>query len=278
VAGEWRSTATKFGWLRLSGRLRWGLGVKTKLLAAISAGMVGLAGAGVATADTITFSQFGAMTDTPVTMWNGNAATPAGESIGTAESGGTLALPSGWTLAGAPTNGTQVVQGQYGYSAAPQFLLMKDAAPYLSLQANQSATLTAPGGGVSELQLYIGSLDSYNSLTFNFAGGGSETLGGDFLVNNHTGDNAIDNGDQQAGTSNGLWTFDFSSDVTSVVFGTGSTNAFEIANIGVPDGQIDGSPVPLGIPEPATWGLTLMGLFGAGSMLRAARRTPIAVG
>jgi hypothetical protein len=253
------------------------LGVKTKFLAAaVTAGLVGLAG-GVATADTVTFTQFGVMSDTPVTVWNGNATTPAGESLGVAQSDGTLALPAGWTLTGTPTDGTQVVQGQYGYSAAPQFLGGKDTAPYLSLQANQSATLTAPGAGVSEIQLYIGSLDSYNSLTFNFAGGGSETVGGDWLVSNNGGDPALDNGDQNAATSNGLWTFDFSSDtLTSVVFGTGSTNAFEIAEIGVPESDITGGPS--GIPEPATWGLMLMGLFGVGGMLRHGRRAAPVLG
>src|SRR5580658_9067137 len=45
-----------------------GIGVKTKLLiAAMSAGLFGLASAGAAAADTITFSQFGVMNDTPVT-------------------------------------------------------------------------------------------------------------------------------------------------------------------------------------------------------------------
>jgi hypothetical protein len=248
-----------------------GIGVKTKLLiAAMSAGLFGLASAGAAAADTITFSQFGVMNDTPVTVWQGNAATPAGESLATAEAGGTptLSLPAGWTLTGS----AQVVQGQYGYSAAPQFATMKDAAPYLSVQANETATLTAPGGGVSELELYIGSLDAYNSLTFNFSTGLPETIGGDYLVSNHTGDTAIDDGDQNLGTSNGLWTFDFSRDLTSVVAGSGTTNAFEIAVIGVPAGQINGYPVPIGTPEPATWGLMLVGLFGAGGMLRSARR------
>ena len=64
----------------------------------------------------------------------------------------------------------------------------------------------------------VGSLDPYNTISFGGPGAVSYT-GGDLATLTH----AIDDGDQQSGSSNGLFAFSFAAPVTSVTF-TSSEN------------------------------------------------------
>jgi hypothetical protein len=166
------------------------------------------------------------------------------------------ALPPGETTiysfatlpASATGNAVLDVGSQSGVSAAPDFSGGPDAVSYLSVQANESETLALNPS--HEISVYVGSLDSYNTITFGGPGGGIYT-GGDLAT--MTG--AHDDGNQTAAASNGRFIFDFAAPVTSVTFSS-TSNAFEIASVAG------------AVPEPAAWALMLIGFAGVGAMSR----------
>jgi hypothetical protein len=178
-----------------------------------------------------------------------------------------LTLAGGYVLTG--SGAAQVVQGNYWYSANPAFgttFADRDALPYLSIEGgqapNSSATLATPSAGDREMSFYIGSLDRYNTITFVYKDGKSETFDGTTIANAiSTTPNNFPYGDQQSSRSNGLLTFLFDSPVTDVVFGSEGTNAFEIANISA-----------VAAPEPATWAMMMMGLGAVGVAMRSRRK------
>jgi len=167
-------------------------------------------------------------------------------------------LPAGETLitdfsnsAAANLSGDGLFEtGSYSFSAAPAFSAStRDPNQYLSLQTGQSETVSfAPMDTVS---IYVGSLDSYNSISFSngetFTGGQLAALTG-----------AVDDGDQQSSSSNGRFIFNFSAPVTSVTLSS-SNIAFEVADIAG------------GVPEPAAWAMMLLGIGAVGAAMRAGR-------
>ena len=170
------------------------------------------------------------------------------------------ALPAGETLitdfstSAGLTGGTLVTGSASGVTAAPAYNATPtfDTAQYLSVGGGQSATLTfAP---TTEVSVYIGSLDGYNTLAFGGAGGATFT-GSDLGAIS-----GADDGNQTAANTNGRFIFDFSAPVTSATFSS-SSNAFEVASLA-------GGAVP----EPATWALMLVGFGAAGATLRGSRR------
>ncbi len=145
---------------------------------------------------------------------------------------------------------------QGGVSAAPALSVSTfDTASYLSVQGEESATLSF--SPLHEVSIYVGSLDSYNTIAF--GGPGAVSYTGAQLAA-LTG--ATDDGNQTSATSNGRFIFDFSTPVTSVTFSS-TTNAFEIASVAG------------AVPEPASWALMLVGVGGMGVALRG-RRKPLA--
>lgn len=126
--------------------------------------------------------------------------------------------------------------------------------PYLSVKGGGFATIDF-AYGVQRFQFDWGSIDSYNTLTVYKQGGGSLVVvpGGNFPN--------LANGNQALPGTNGLFT----------VFGTAgerftgirldsSTNSFEVDNLAV------------AVPEPATWGMMILGFAGMGAMIRRRRR------
>ncbi len=113
----------------------------------------------------------------------------------------------------------------------------------------QSSTL-AFGGSFTGVEIYIGSLDTFN--TISFSNGLSYT--GAQLVADTTSGSPVADGNQTSGASNGLFFFVFSPDeaVTSVTLGS-TGNAHEVASVSVSN-----------IPEPATWAMMLIGFTGLG--------------
>ncbi len=129
-----------------------------------------------------------------------------------------------------------------------------DDTKYASVQANTVGTFsTLNGFALSDFSFYLGSPDDYNTVTFNFLGGGSQTLTG----NEIWGPGVAGDGDRTKGYR--IY-YDFGGDkVTSIVFGTGSTNAFEF----------DGLAATItAVPEPATWAMMILGFGAAGAMIR----------
>ena len=120
----------------------------------------------------------------------------------------------------------------------------QDTASYLVVEGGESETLVLPAAW--HVDIYVGSLDPYN--TISFGGPGAVSYTGDQLAA-LTG--ASDNGDQQSGSSNGLFAFSFAAPVTSVTF-TSSQNSLEVAS------------VSSAVPEPSTWAMMLIGFAGLG--------------
>ena len=121
----------------------------------------------------------------------------------------------------------------------------RDTASYLVVEGgNESETLVLPAA--LHVEIYVGSLDPYNTISFGGPGAVSYT-GGELATLTH----AIDDGDQQSGSSNGLFAFSFAAPVTSVTF-TSSENSLEVAS------------VSSAVPEPSTWAMMLLGFAGLG--------------
>jgi PEP-CTERM motif len=134
----------------------------------------------------------------------------------------------------------------------------RDATQYLSIQGGQSVTLSL--AGLTEISFYIGSLDGYNSLAFEYADGTfAPVMTGSWVTDNTI---AQSNGDQQNGNTNGRLTLTFDKPVESVVLSS-STNAFEISDV---------AGIKAAVPEPASWALMIAGFGGAGAVLRGQRR------
>lgn len=199
-----------------------------------------VAGATAANAGAITFSSIafdGPMAAGEVMVQNFDAPLAAGYSMS-------------WSNAG-------IYQGALvsGIAAPPA----GDATKYLSVYTGGLATLTAPGTMYS-LSVYIGSLDTYNTITFKGADGFSKSYSGDQL-------NLPANGDQGAGSTNRrfYFAFDANDKINQVLFSS-SGNSFEFDNIAVND-------PPSEVPEPLTLSLFASGLAGAAFLRRRRLQT-----
>jgi hypothetical protein len=129
-----------------------------------------------------------------------------------------------------------------------------DNTQYLAVFTGGSATLTSPGV-LSSLSVYLGSIDSYNTITFQGEDGFSQSLTGSQLT-------APANGDQSDATDNRRFFFDFDpSDLVDQVTFSSSGNSFEFDNIAAND---PAAPVP----EPVTLSLFAAGLAGAAALRR----------
>jgi hypothetical protein len=160
------------------------------------------------------------------------------------------------TFSGGAGTGAGVYTGSIqDITAAPP----GDATAYASLLGpDGKATLTI-ATPVSNISFFMGSPDTYNSVTFYDAANNNL---GSFDGSAFTGPPA--NGDQSLGER---ITFNFNgAAVAKVAFGS-TQNSFEFDRVGT----------LAGVPEPTSWALMLTGFGGLGAMLRRARRQPLAV-
>lgn len=99
----------------------------------------------------------------------------------------------------------------------------------------------------------LGSLDTYNSLTLLYEGGGSQTYAGGQIINDLT----FPSGDQISGETNGFVWYNVTSGprLIGATF-TSRGNSFEFDNLAT------------AVPEPATWAVMLGGFIVAGTALR----------
>lgn len=141
-----------------------------------------------------------------------------------------------------------------GVAAAPA----GDATLYGFAYPGIDATLTS-ASSLSSLSFYLGSLDSYNTLSF---------YSGDTLVQSFTGTQLTipdpANGNQASGNTNRRYFFTFGAadNVNKVVFNT-TQPAFEFDNI---------AAAISGVPEPSTWAMMILGFGLVGFSLRSNRR------
>lgn len=143
-----------------------------------------------------------------------------------------------------------------GWYAAPA----NDTTFFGAAEANLSSVLSVtPGHEFNSLSFYLGSLDSYNSISF---------FSGNTLVQSFTGTQLTipnpANGDQDAGDTNRRYFFTFGAadGVNRVVFSS-TAPAFEFDNI---------AAAVSAVPEPTTWAMMIFGFGFVGFMLRGRRR------
>jgi hypothetical protein len=131
-----------------------------------------------------------------------------------------------------------------------------DPFQYLAVNAGGSATLTVPA--VEQIQIYSGSLDYYNTISFS---NGLSYTGAKLAKLSGAKDSPPD--DKFDPSSNGLFYFSFSSDITGVTFST-SQNSYEIAQVSglLTSSQGAAKGLASGVPEPSTWAMMALGFAG----------------
>jgi hypothetical protein len=134
-----------------------------------------------------------------------------------------------------------------------------DATLYGFASPGFDSTFQLNTGSLSSLSFYLGSLDSYNTISF-YSGA---TLIGSFTGSQLTIPNPA-NGDQTAGDTNRRYFFTFGAAdaVNRVVFNT-TQPAFEFDNIAAAISSV---------PEPSTWAMMMLGFGLIGFSLRSNRR------
>jgi hypothetical protein len=116
------------------------------------------------------------------------------------------------------------------------------------------------------ISVYIGSLDSYNTIVFFDGATQVASYTGTQLTSLTTAvDNQAQVGQANSSLSNGRFYFTFSSPVTSIEF-VSSSNSFEIAQV---------ADIATGVPEPSSWAMMLIGFAGLGfAGYRRAKEAP----
>lgn len=163
-------------------------------------------------------------------------------------------LAPGFTLTGTGS----ILTGNTAAGAAPATSpSTADGTQFLSVQSGAQSVFTGPA--LSRISFYIGSLDTYNTISFTGPGGFAQSFTGSQL---NAATVAFDeaNGNQVGLNTNGRYTFAFDQGVTGITLDS-TANSFEVSNIGG----------VAAVPEAATWALMLVGFGGAGAMLRRRR-------
>ncbi len=121
---------------------------------------------------------------------------------------------------------------------------------------------TSNFAATSVFSFVLGSLDTYNSLTLHFQNGTSTTYNGGQIIN----DLLFPSGSQISGETNGVVTYRIGVGDSRIVGATfqSSQNSFEFANLA------------RGVPEPATWGLMILGLGAVAGAMRRRRGATLA--
>ena len=152
------------------------------------------------------------------------------------------------------TGGSIFASSVNGVAAAPA----GDTTPFFAVQGGQTATFHF-AKELKSFSIYIGSVDSFNSLRFT----GKNYDSGLFSASALPGG---DNGNQTSGDTNRRFFFNFGpgESVRTVTLAS-STNSFELDNIAV-----------AGVPEPSSWALLVAGFGLIGfARRRKANVTPI---
>ena len=132
------------------------------------------------------------------------------------------------TAAGYSLTGGEVHQGPLvvGVAAPPA----GDTSKYLAVTSTETASFTS-ARNLTSLSVYIGSLDSYNSITFDGANGFTQTLTGTELLDSINA--APSSGDQFSGLTNRRFDFSFGADSVDKVLFKSNGNSLEFDNIAV---------------------------------------------
>lgn len=112
----------------------------------------------------------------------------------------------------------------------------------------------------------LGSLDTFNRLTLSFADGSTQVLNGGQIIN----DPLFDNGNRTSAETNGTAFYSVTSGplLTGATFFSSGGNSFEFDNLAV------GGTIPA-VPEPAAWGMMILGFGLVGGVLRRRPSTTV---
>lgn len=157
----------------------------------------------------------------------------------------------------APTGVVQILNGTSNIGAEPN----GDTTNYLSILGNGSATLSSTTSTISGLELFVGSLDTYNTFTFH-AGADVFSLTGAQILAQIPG--AV-SGSQGSPLTNFYLTFNFSENVDTIDFSS-SVNSLEIDDLN----QVGLTITRQGfVPEPSVWIVMIAGFGLLGMALRS---------
>lgn len=156
--------------------------------------------------------------------------------------------------------------GRSGVYAASAGLVSGIAAPPAALTSGHF--FAATGGGALDLTLakaatsmsvYIGSLDSFNTITFDEQDGSSQSFTGTELA--ALVPTSAD-GDQSSGQTNRRFYFNFGGKAVDKVVFASNGNSFEFTDIAF------GFPGVSGVPEPQAWMMLILGVGMTGFAVR----------
>lgn len=179
--------------------------------------------------------------------------------------GGTSALGAGQTvfqnfesLAAGTSIGTNAAvfsDSASGIAARPNFNSTGNFGAVLGVP--QTGSYTVNFGPTNTFSFVIGSVDTYNSLTLFYQGGGSQTYNGGQIINDLT----FPSGNQISGETNGRVTYNVTGGPKLIGATFSSTaNSFEFDNLATG-----------AVPEPAAWALMLGGFGMMGAAVRRRR-------
>ncbi len=129
-----------------------------------------------------------------------------------------------------------------------------DLTNYETVLGGQSATFTSVNP-MSSFSFFLGSPDGYNSVDLYGPGGYHWTLAGSAIW----GGSPAGNGDQSIGRR---VRYDFGANPVDKIVFSSSSNSFEFDTLAANGG----------VPEPATWGLMILGFGAMGAVLRRRRQ------
>jgi MYXO-CTERM domain-containing protein len=164
---------------------------------------------------------------------------------------------AGFTFTQGP--GSFVRSGALGLESGVSAPPPGDVSMYETVTGGGFATLTS-AAPMTRFSFFLGSPDSYNSIRFEGAGF-DVLLAGSALFSPPT----AFNGDQSVGRR---ITYDFGGAKVNKITFLSSGNSFEFDDIAAGVSAA---------PEPASWAIMLMGMFGLGGLLRSQRRRQVAL-
>jgi len=123
----------------------------------------------------------------------------------------------------------------------------------MAVTGGKTATLSTPL--IGSMSLYIGSVDSYSSITFKGLNGFNQTFGGSALV-------ASANGNRTDAGTNRRFYFDFGNAKVNEITFASSSNSFEFDNIAA----------AAAVPEASTWAMLIAGFGLVGLSMRRRSR------
>lgn len=186
--------------------------------------------------------------------------------------GGSGALPTGSTVVqnfDAVASGTMIGANAYATSTSTNLTFRPaygSSGNFAAVLDGGSYTYTLPTAS-SVFSFVLGSLDAFNVLTLSFSDGTSSILTGGQIVNAPT---LFDSGSRTDAQTNGVvsYTVGGGATVTGATFSSRGGNSFEFDNLAT-------GGVAAAVPEPAAWGMMILGFAVMGGVLRRRPSTKV---